>query len=81
MNWKDAAKVSIILAIATFFTVFLLPYNFSTIEKNTVEFTFEAIRFLGGAFFTNFIALAGLAQLTKKQDAKKPENSASNDPK
>jgi hypothetical protein len=70
MSWEDAAKLSAILSLAAFFTTFLLPYSFSGIIKDLGQFCFEAVRFIGSVFFTNFITLAGLASYTKKETEK-----------
>lgn len=74
MTWEDAAKVSFILAVASYFTAFLLPYNWTTISAGYAEFIFLSVRFLGSVFFTNFIALAGLSKFTEsKATEKKPD--------
>ena len=65
MTWKDAARVSIVLSTAVYFTAFLLPYDIASIMAEYHSFCFESIKFYGSVFFTNFIALAGLAQYTK----------------
>ena len=65
MTWKDAAKVSCILSAAVYFTAFLLPYDIDSILCEYYGFVFESIKFYGSVFFTNFVALAGLAQYTK----------------
>lgn len=67
MSWQDATKVSAVLAVAAFFTVFLLPYTYSAIKLALGDFIFNAICFFGSSFFTNFVVLAGLTQLTKKK--------------
>ena len=70
MNWKDAAVVSLILTLATYFTVFLPTWTILKIELATLEFVYATIQFVGASFFTQFIALAGLHAVTKKP---KPE--------
>jgi hypothetical protein len=71
MSWMDAAKLSAILSLAAFFTTFLLPYSYTGITGDMGEFFFGAVRFLGSVFFTNFLSLAGLANLMKKEETKK----------
>ena len=72
MSWKDAARVSLILTTAVYFTAFLLPFDIDSIMCEYYAFIFESIKFYGSVFFTNFIALAGLAQYTKGKISDEP---------
>lgn len=64
MSWKDAAKVAAVLTIASLFTMFLPRRGAPLNPEEWSVFIWEVLLFIGQAFFTNFIALAGLSKLT-----------------
>lgn len=64
MSYKDAAIVSLILAIGAYFIGFLAGFGYSDLT-NWGEFCFDSIKFIGAIFFTDFIALTGLSKLAK----------------
>lgn len=66
MTWEEATKLSLILTVAAFFSTFLLPYSWIGLKENIGQFLFEAVRFLGTVFFTNFASLAGITVLQQK---------------
>jgi len=68
MTWQEAGKLSVVLTFASFFTTFLIPYDISSIQCAPFQFCFEAVRFFGGVFFTNFVAIAGLAKYNQKKE-------------
>jgi len=67
MTWKEAAEVAGILAFASYFLYFLLPYGYGSVVKDVGAFVWESFRFLGSAFFANFLSLTGLAKLVEKR--------------
>ena len=67
-TWQDAAKIALILTIAALFTTYLTDWTATTITEAPIEFMVGIFKFFGAAFFTNFIALAGLNKLTQKKD-------------
>jgi len=64
MSWKDAAKVSAVLTVGLLFTIFLPGRPAPTNPEVWSVFMWEVLLFSGQAFFTNFIALAGLSKIT-----------------
>jgi hypothetical protein len=68
MSWQDASKVSAVLSAAMVFTTFLPSYDFGTIVGESAKFGFELACFFGRCFFTDFISLAGLAQIVKQSN-------------
>lgn len=71
MTWQDAAKVSAILTATAYFITFLVPYSFETVKAEFFQFLFDSFKCAGGLFLSNFVALAGLAEMTKKANKKK----------
>jgi len=67
MTFKEAAEVAAILAFASYFLYFLLPYGWGSVVKDVGAFIWESFRFLGSAFFANFLSLTGLAKLVEKR--------------
>ena len=67
MTWTEAAEVAAILAFASYFLYFLLPYGWGSVVKDVGAFIWESFRFLGSAFFANFLSLTGLAKLVEKR--------------
>jgi len=66
MTLKDAAVISGILAVANYFVGFLVGYSYVDVKGAFGDFVFESVKYLGGAFFTTLVTLAGLEQLTKR---------------
>ena len=64
MSWKDAAKVSAVLTIGLLFTMFLPGRGAPANPEEWSVFMWEVLLFSGQAFFTNFIALAGLSKIS-----------------
>ena len=71
MTWDDAAKIAAVLALANFFIYFLIGYSWPAIQGNYGTFLFDAFKFLGAAFFANFLALTGLTAYQKRIEEKK----------
>ena len=73
MTWQDAAKVSVVLTAGALFTQFFLPIGFVDITDEPFVVCFNLVKFAGSTFFTNFIALAGLAGLTHAKEEAEDE--------
>jgi len=67
MSWVDAAKVSAILTIGLIFTLFMPRRTLPTNKEESIKYAYELFIFAGSAFFTNFIALAGLSKITNSK--------------
>ena len=67
MPMKDAAKLSIILATGMWFTSFLVGYQYADVITRPQQFCFETFRFIGAAFFTNFLLLTGLSRIVNSK--------------
>lgn len=73
MSWEDAAKISLILTAAKFFIVFMPIWGYQECVTNLGHFVFEAIIFFGGAFFTDFVVLAGLTKYISDKSKEEAE--------
>lgn len=69
MPWTDAAIVSLVLTLAQFFIVFLPLKGYNDI-MNFPIFIIDSIKCLGSSFFSNFVALAGLREYSKRAQKK-----------
>lgn len=67
MSWKDAAKVSAVLTVACLFTIFLPGRGMPTNPEEWSVFMWGVLLFIGQAFMTNFVALAGLSKMTNTE--------------
>lgn len=65
MSMKDAATVSAILAVAGYFTGFLIGLNYADLTLDPGEFVFNSIRFIGSQFFTYLLVMSGLSRIAK----------------
>lgn len=65
MPWRDAAIVSLVLTLAQYFIVFLPLKGYNDV-LNLPIFFLDSVKCLGASFFSNFMALAGLREYSKR---------------
>lgn len=65
-RWREAVRISLILAAAQVFTAFLTLYDLTRITADPASFAFDLFKFAGASFFGTFIALTGLAKHHEK---------------
>ena len=70
-GWRDKAIVSLILAFGIIFTDFLFGYSYTQIIANLGSFFYELIRKFGALFFTNFLILTCLTEISKRNGKEK----------
>jgi len=63
MDWKDAAKVALVLMVANLFIVWLPGKPLPTCQEEAITFIYSLIIFMGQNFFSAFISLTGLTLL------------------
>ena len=68
MSWQDAAKVSAIIMLTNFFTVYLVDHGIAALQENPLAWAFNAFVFLGRVFLTTFVSLTGLAYIVSKKE-------------
>jgi hypothetical protein len=61
-DWREAAVISLVLAVAQVFIAFLTLYDLTRIAADPATFAFDLFRFAGASFFGTFVALTGLAK-------------------
>jgi len=72
MSLKDAAIVSGLAALATYFLSFLVNIGYAQVKADLAAFAFESIKCLGSSFFGTLMALLGLEQLIRRAEEKQP---------
>ena len=65
-GWREAAAISLVLAVAQVFIAFLTLYDLTRIAADPASFAFDLFRFAGASFFGTFVALTGLAKYYDK---------------
>jgi hypothetical protein len=65
-GWREAAAISLVLAVAQVFIAFLTLYDLTRIAADPASFAFDLFRFSGTSFFSTFVALTGLAKYYDK---------------
>ena len=68
LGLKDAAVISIVMAVANYFIGFLAGYSYAAVRADVGSFVFESVKTLGGSFFASLITLAGLEKLVQRGD-------------
>lgn len=61
-GWREAAAISLVLAVAQVFIAFLTLYELMRIVVDPASFAFDLFRFAGASFFGTFVALTELAK-------------------
>ena len=65
-DWREAAAISLVLAVAQVFIAFLTLYDLTRIAADPASFAFDLFRFAGASFFGTFVALTGLTKYYDK---------------
>ena len=65
-GWREAAAISLVLAVAQVFIAFLTLYDLTRIAADPASFAFDLFRFAGASFFGTYVALTELAKYYDK---------------
>lgn len=67
MTWKDAAKVSLVLTLCSYFILFFVKAEFVDVSGDLGQFCFDTVQWFLAVFCSNFAALTGLATYIQKK--------------